>query len=83
LHDIATLAGIAQGPVRTLPVDAMEHLFHRFAAVSEGRPASQEGLPADAAFAATLLVLRELMHHLPFAALTLFQAPGADAQRAA
>lgn len=81
LHDIATLAGIAQGPVRTLPLDAMEHLFRRFAAVSEGRPVSQEGLPEDAAFAATLLVLRELMHHLPFATLTLCQdadGPSAD-----
>lgn len=71
LHGIATLAGMEQGPVGTLSLDAMEHLFHRFAAVSEGRPASQEGLPVDAAFAATLLVLRELMHHMPFGAVRL------------
>ena len=33
--------------------------------------AAQEGLPGEPAFACTLLVLRELMHHLPFASLVL------------
>jgi hypothetical protein len=71
LHEIATLAGIAQGPRRVLTLDALEHVFNRLVSVSQGRPASHEGLPAHAAFAATLLVLRELMHHLPFPSLTL------------
>ena len=71
LRDVATLAGVPPGPHRVLTLDAMEHLFNRLAAVSEGRPAAQEGLPDDPAFAGTLLVLRELMHHLPFASLVL------------
>ena len=71
LHDLATLAGVPRGPHRVLTLDAMERLFNRLAAVSEGRPAAQEGLPDDPAFAGTLLVLRELMHHLPFASLVL------------
>jgi exopolyphosphatase/pppGpp-phosphohydrolase len=71
LHEIATLAGVAQGAVRVLPLEAMEHLFHRFAAVAQGRPAAHEGLPASPAFTATLVVLRELMHHMPFAAIVL------------
>lgn len=71
LHELATLAGIAPGPVRELPLDALERLFNRLASVSEGRPAAHEGLPESAAFAARLLVLRELMHHMPFAAITL------------
>ena len=71
LHDLATLAGVPPGPHRVLTLDAMERLFNRLAAVSEGRPAAQEGLPDDPAFAGTLLVLRELMHHLPFASLVL------------
>lgn len=71
LHEIATLAGIAPGPRRMLTLDALEHVFNRLVSVSQGRPASQEGLPARAAFAATLLVLRELMHHMPFGSLTL------------
>jgi len=71
LHGLATLAGVQPGPQRVLTLDAMERLFNRLAAVSEGRPAAHEGLPDDPAFAGTLLVLRELMHHLPFASLVL------------
>ena len=71
LHDVATLAGVPPGPHRVLTLDVMERLFNRLAAVSEGRPAAQEGFPDDPAFAGTLLVLRELMHHLPFASLVL------------
>lgn len=71
LHEIATLAGIAPGAVRVLPLEAMERLFNRLTAVAQGRPAAHEGLPASPAFAASLLVLRELMHHMPFAHITL------------
>lgn len=78
LQELATLAGVPPGPHRVLRLDAMERLFNRLAAVSEGRPAGHEGLPDDPAFAGTLLVLRELMHHLPFASLVLVDgAPGA------
>jgi len=74
LHEVATVAGIAQGPTRVLPLDAMERLFNRLAAVAQGRPAVREGLPERADFAATVLVLRELMHHMPFAAVVLLEA---------
>lgn len=71
LHEIATLAGVAEAPTRVLPLEAMERLFNRLAAVAQGRPPAHEGLPASPTLAATLLVLRELMHHMPFAAITL------------
>ena len=71
LHEIATLAGMGSGPARVLPLEAMERLFNRLAAVAQGRPAAHEGLPASPAFAASLLVLRELMHHMPFSEITL------------
>ncbi|HVL45402.1 MAG TPA: hypothetical protein VM407_11295 [Acidovorax sp.] len=71
LHEVATLAGIAPGAARVLSLDAVERLFHRLAAVAQGRPAAHEGLPERAEFAATVLVLRELMHHMPFAAVVL------------
>jgi hypothetical protein len=45
----------------------MEHLFNRLAAIITGRPASQDILPTTNTFAATLLILREVMHHLGFA----------------
>lgn len=76
LHALASLAGVPPGPQRVLTLDAMERLFNRLAAVSEGRPAAHEGLPDDPAFAGTLLVLRELMHHLPFASLVLVDDRG-------
>ncbi|WP_018608507.1 hypothetical protein [Uliginosibacterium gangwonense] len=47
--------------------EAVEHLFGRLANVIMGRPASVEGVPTDTAFAATLLILREVLHHLDFA----------------
>jgi hypothetical protein len=52
-------------------VEAVERLFDLLAALSLGRPASSAGIPADGVFAARLLILRELMHHLGFAALQL------------
>jgi hypothetical protein len=46
-------------------------MFDRMAAISMGRPAGQDTLPAGAAFRATLLILREFMHHLQFQSITL------------
>ena len=54
-----------------LAIDEVETLFNRLVAVSEGRPASQEALPTDARFFAAMLILREFMHHLHFARVTL------------
>lgn len=59
------------GGGNTLSLDALERLFNRVCAVSEGRPAVTEGLPEGQAFAAAVLILREFMHHLSFDALTL------------
>lgn len=78
LHEIATLAGVEAGVQRTLTLDAMERLFNRLAAVAQGRPAAHEGLPASAPFAASLLVLRELMHHMPFQTLVLLPPVGSN-----
>lgn len=63
---IALLAGVPEGPRMVLPIDAMEACFDRLAAVVQGRPSTQDVLPADNGFAAALLILRELMHHLGF-----------------
>lgn len=54
-----------------LTLDEIEALFNRLVAVSEGRPTSQETLPTDARFFAAMLILREFMHHLHFARLTI------------
>lgn len=69
---LAELAGVPRGPATMLlTLEAMERLFQRLAAVSEGRPAASEGLPESVEFATTLLLLRELMHHMPFGQLHL------------
>jgi exopolyphosphatase/pppGpp-phosphohydrolase len=64
LHEIASAAhGHSTSPA-VLTLEEVEHTFNRLAAVSLGRPAASEGLPIGKSFAATLLILREFMHHL-------------------
>ena len=53
-----------QRPAPGLHRDAVEGLFSRLAAIAHGRPAASEGLPADPAYFAAALLLRELLHHL-------------------
>jgi exopolyphosphatase/pppGpp-phosphohydrolase len=72
--DIRDIARIARASSRqddrlALPVEAVERVFDLLAAVSLGRPASSAGIPLHPEFAATLLILRELMHHLQFASV--------------
>ena len=71
LEAIAVAAGKAgQGDAR-IALDEVERLFQQLAAVSEGRPVASGGVPSGAAFAASLLIVREFMHHLGFEAITL------------
>jgi exopolyphosphatase/pppGpp-phosphohydrolase len=71
IREIALLAGVPDRPELILSLEAMERTFERLAAVTLGRPASHEGIPNSAAFAATLLILREFMHHLKFSAISI------------
>lgn len=71
IHRIALIAGVAEAAEMALSREAVEQTFDRFSGVVLGRPAASEGLPAGGAFAATLLILRELMHHLKFSAITV------------
>jgi len=71
IAQIALIAGVADRPEITLSLEAVEQTFDRLSGVVLGRPVASEGLPAGGGFAATLLILRELMHHLKFAAITI------------
>lgn len=71
VREIALLAGVAPGESIAMPLDAMERVFERLAAVAEGRPVVREGLPQGADFAAALLILREFMHHLRFGSVAV------------
>ncbi|WP_354444613.1 hypothetical protein [Ottowia thiooxydans] len=46
-----------------LSMDAVEALFNRLIARSEGRPEAQDRLPVDSAHSARLIMVRELLHH--------------------
>ena len=54
----------------SLSRDEVEALFQRLASASLGHPAAAAGLPRGGVPAASLLLLRELMHHLGFDAIT-------------
>lgn len=71
VREIALLSGVPPAATLHLTLEAVEQTFNRLTALSEGRPATQDVLPPTAAFAATLLILREFMHHLQFAAITV------------
>ena len=71
VHAIAAAAGVTEVGVQTLSLEQVERTFNRWVALVEGRPQSQDTLPTDPAFAATLLILREFMHHLQTPALRL------------
>lgn len=71
IRQIALLAGVTPAREMLLGLAAVEQTFDRFAGVALGRPAASEGLPAGGAFAATLLILRELMQHLQFPSITV------------
>ena len=70
-QQIASVAGLAQHLPLTLHRDAVEQVFSRLVAMIEGHPAERERLPADATFAAALLILRECLHHWGFTAIQL------------
>ena len=73
IREIALVSGVAMQPELILTLDAVERSFESLAALSLGRPASSAGIPADAAFAATLLILREFMHHLQFSSISVMR----------
>lgn len=65
--DIACMAGMPRdGDTWMLSTDSVEQLFNRWIARVQGRPASQDDLPLTPRFSASLLVLRECLHHLGF-----------------
>jgi hypothetical protein len=65
---LAALAG------ERLTRDALEDVFNRAAAVAQGRPRSRDPELAQGQVMATVLVLREAMHHLGFTRLVLARA---------
>lgn len=63
---IREIAGYVNIKENVLSLSEMESVFSRFAAIVMGMPSSMDVLPQTKEFAATLLILREIMHHLGF-----------------
>ena len=54
-----------------MSLETVEDWFQRLASASLGQPAAMQGLPAGREAAASLLVLREIMHHRGYTSVTL------------
>ena len=74
LVELARLAGASGELPLRVDIVAVENAFERLARVAQGGPSAFSGLPggeADRSFAARLLIVRELMHHLGFKTLVV------------
>jgi exopolyphosphatase/pppGpp-phosphohydrolase len=71
IRQIAGVAGIDDQGELVLRRDLVEQTFDRLAALAMGRPITQDVIPTNPEFAATLLILREFMHHLQFSSITV------------
>lgn len=69
--EIARTAGIGSASEPMLSIEAVEQLYQRLAAVASGAPATQKKGELYAMHAATIVILREAMHHLRYAAITV------------
>ncbi len=77
VRTIAMVAGAPGQSHMTLARDLVEQTFNKLAAIVQGRPAALDSIPTTAEFSATLLILREFMHHLNFASIDVKPGQGA------
>lgn len=66
LQTLASVTGVSEGAQRVLHVDAVEQSFSRLVMQAMGQAPPQEALPDSARFFASVVFVRELMHHLHF-----------------
>lgn len=68
--EIWSIAGVAGlKPPAHLAIETVEMLFNQLADAAYGIPAARLGIPSDRGFAASLLLLRELLHHGSFGSI--------------
>jgi hypothetical protein len=71
----AHLRGWAAAGGARLTLETVEQWFQRLASTALGQPQAMHGLPGGRAAAATLLILREFMHHLGYTAIVVDADP--------
>jgi hypothetical protein len=74
-RQIATTAGVPAGASMILRLELVEQTFGRFVSEALGQSPRSNGLRLDRETAATLLILREFMHHLQFGSVNVLAAP--------
>ncbi len=79
VREIALVAGLSGQSELLLSRDAVERMFERLAALALGQLSAQDCFPRSNAFAASVIILRELMHHLQFLTITVKTCPIAKA----
>lgn len=57
----------------TMAIETIEQWFQRLASASMGQPTAMQGLPSGREAAATLLVLREFMHHRGYTSIVFVE----------
>lgn len=72
---LARVSGLDVAARPLLHVDAVEQTFSRLVMQSMGQASPQEALPTTARLYATVVLIRELMHHLHFPHIQLLDAP--------
>ncbi|TXC66146.1 hypothetical protein FSC37_10045 [Piscinibacter aquaticus] len=72
LRALARIAGLEGSGV--LHRSAVEQVFSRLVLQAHGAAPQELSLPGSAAFAATVVLLRELMHHLGFETLHVHES---------
>ncbi|GKX54542.1 hypothetical protein SOASR030_06540 [Leminorella grimontii] len=63
IRRIPTLTAINSTRENYVSVEQVEDVFNQLADIVNGSPALRKAIPYDAEFTATLLIVRELLHH--------------------
>lgn len=71
LRGLADATGVAAANERVLSLEAVEQLYQNVAATSLGAATVRTDVGPYATYVATVLILRDLMHHLRFPAITV------------
>lgn len=75
LHGLADLIGLPPANIRKIDRQAVENLYREVAACAERRLWPRTARLSSRRYAALVLILRELLHHLGFSAIHVLHPP--------
>jgi exopolyphosphatase/pppGpp-phosphohydrolase len=71
IREIAHVASGHAGSSLQLHIDSVEQIFSILVSHTSGRTVIRSDIPGSTAFATTLLILREFMHHMKFSSISI------------